>query len=138
MSSLKTKVHKIKLQPYNDCEIGIVIGNTIKDSLQYIEKNYKLDLKDQYKSDGYAIKIVNDTTLETRFFVCLQYDTVTKIVVHESLHISWFFLEWLGIEVTVDNHEALAYLQEYIFKSIMEIYNKNKKSKVKRIKSKIK
>jgi hypothetical protein len=126
MSSSKTKVYKIKLQSYNDCEIEILISNTVTDSIKYLEKNYKLDLKDQYGSDGYAMRVVNDTTNETRFFVCLSYDTITKVIVHESLHISWFFLEWLGIEVTVDNHEVLAYLQEYVFKSIMEVYDKNK------------
>jgi hypothetical protein len=33
---------------------------------------------------------------------------------HEALHAAWYILEEVGVDVSADNHEALAYLTGYI------------------------
>jgi hypothetical protein len=63
------------------------------------------------------------------------------IISHESVHAAWKILEYAGVTVTADNHEALAYLTEYVFAAGMELLNQyeaaleekaNKKSKKKK------
>lgn len=46
-------------------------------------------------------------------------------IAHESLHAAWRVLDILGITVTSDNHEALAYLSEYIFKEATDFWCNN-------------
>lgn len=45
-------------------------------------------------------------------FVQFAEDDIT--MVHESIHTAWHILDHAGIELTVDNHEALAYTVEWI------------------------
>lgn len=41
-------------------------------------------------------------------------------VVHECLHMAWFVLDYVGVEIDQDNHEALAYLQEHLVKQLQD------------------
>jgi hypothetical protein len=53
-----------------------------------------------------------------RFIVLLSPDATDVEVVHECLHTAWHILNHKGIYVEVDNHEALSYLQGYLFGKI--------------------
>ncbi|MFV0357730.1 MAG: hypothetical protein ACK5LG_21890 [Bacteroides thetaiotaomicron] len=46
-----------------------------------------------------------------------QYMT-PEVVSHEAVHLAWFALDLAGVEVTVDNHEQLAYLVGYYVNQI--------------------
>ena len=53
---------------------------------------------------------------------------------HESVHVSWDILDRVGVKITPDNHEAQAYLVDYIFdmcKTAVEHYIKTYKLKIK-------
>jgi len=59
---------------------------------------------------------------------------ILGILVHESLHTSWHILNTVGIHIEHENHEAQAYLLEYIFvqcKLAVEHYIKTYKLKIK-------
>lgn len=43
-----------------------------------------------------------------------------SVCAHESLHLSWRILDAVGIDINVNNHEAQAYLLEYLFKNCKE------------------
>ena len=49
------------------------------------------------------------------------------IIAHEAVHVAWFTLGLAGVQVTVDNHEQLAYLVGYYVEEItqfVETYRK--------------
>lgn len=54
------------------------------------------------------------------FNVFISPDCKYTTVSHECLHAAWFVLQEHGVEVTGDNHEALAYLQEHLTKQILK------------------
>lgn len=50
-----------------------------------------------------------------------------ETVAHEAVHVAWFTLDLAGVQVTVDNHEQLAYLVGYYVEEItqfVETYRK--------------
>lgn len=55
-------------------------------------------------------------------YLCIMLfpESSTEHVYHESLHASYDILDKLGIYVTPDNHEILAYLMGYIANTILE------------------
>lgn len=40
------------------------------------------------------------------------------VVCHEAIHAAWHILDFSGVSVTADNHEALAYLTDFIVRQI--------------------
>lgn len=47
--------------------------------------------------------------------------SVESTIVHESLHLSWFILDGVGVKLSADNHETQAYLQEDLFDNIKRV-----------------
>lgn len=39
-----------------------------------------------------------------------------QVLAHECVHAAWHVLDYAGVEVDYENHEALAYLVDHIFK----------------------
>jgi len=63
---------------------------------------------------------------EEGIMMYLPEDYDDSIVAHECIHASWFILDGVGIELDVDNHEALAYLVSYLMKKIKRlVYEKS-------------
>jgi hypothetical protein len=54
------------------------------------------------------------------FVMYIPHGCRTETMAHESLHAAWYLLEWKGIKVDADNHEALAYSQAHLFRRLME------------------
>lgn len=42
------------------------------------------------------------------------------VVSHECTHLAIFVLDYVGITIDADNHEALCYLQEYLLKKVLD------------------
>lgn len=131
VKKFRTRLYKITYDIYNGSEIGVIIGDKTIDAVKYVEETYNTDLKSGYDCDGYAIRLDNDNLHKVHFVICLGKDSSFSTVVHESLHIAWFFLEWEKVKVDGDNHEALAYLQGYTVDKIMSFYKRIKRKKVK-------
>lgn len=54
----------------------------------------------------------------------------TPIIAHECVHAAWDVLELAGVKVKFNNHEALAYMTEYLVKEVtayVDDYFKHKK-----------
>lgn len=45
----------------------------------------------------------------------LMFAPNSGVLCHESVHAAWRILDYVGVKVKHSNHEALAYLTEYIF-----------------------
>lgn len=52
--------------------------------------------------------------------------TIGEFIAHESIHAAWEILKVCGVIVDGDNHEALAYLAEFIYREIRRILLKEK------------
>jgi len=42
------------------------------------------------------------------------------VISHECMHLAMFVLDYVGVDISPDNHEALCYLQEYILKKVLD------------------
>jgi hypothetical protein len=49
------------------------------------------------------------------------------ILAHECIHLAWKILEWKGVQLTESNHEALAYLVDWIMNRIIKEWELAKK-----------
>jgi hypothetical protein len=56
----------------------------------------------------------------TWFTAFVPADCQTSTLAHESLHLAWFILDSVDVQATVENHEALAYLLDYLCRQIGE------------------
>lgn len=52
--------------------------------------------------------------------------TLGEFVAHESIHCAWEILKVCGVVVEADNHEALAYLAEYVYNQVFKILKREK------------
>ena len=52
--------------------------------------------------------------------------TVGEFLTHESIHCAWEILKVCGVVVDADNHEALSYLAEYVYRMARKILLKEK------------
>jgi hypothetical protein len=69
--------------------------------------------------DGYTVDCVDGIYM----YIPEEYDEF--IIAHECIHAGWYILENVGVDLDVDNHEALAYLVMYLMKEIKkEVYEK--------------
>ena len=64
-------------------------------------------------SSGFAgiLKTLDNTN---HWFITLEEKNLITLT-HESLHIAYMMLDFIGVEHSVDNHESLCYLHHYIF-----------------------
>lgn len=47
-------------------------------------------------------------------------DFKKEYIAHEAVHVAYFILGYVGIEVSLHNHEALAVLTQYIYSKVEE------------------
>jgi len=63
--------------------------------------------------DGVAGVLVTEDDV-AHWFIYLESCNL-RTLCHEALHVAYMMLDLVGIEHNVDNHEALAYLTDFIF-----------------------
>lgn len=104
---------KIRVDIYGQ---DIYIFNGMDDLNRWVKRNpvhHEEDFGDFHGAAGFAgVMVMEDGT--GRFFMCIN-DADIITVCHESTHLAYQILHAVGVEHSVDNHEALAYLQHYIF-----------------------
>lgn len=110
--SKKTKTKRLIIPVY---EQALVVSNDTQDMIKTVKRQYKYDLTDDATSMGTCSGWV--MTLDNPEFasVTILYAEDLQTLVHESVHAAWRILTYLGVEVDEDNHEALAYLVDYIY-----------------------
>lgn len=50
-----------------------------------------------------------------------------KLIAHECFHVTHHIMDEIGEDFSINSHESFAWLNEYLFNSIYEYYEKNKK-----------
>ena len=89
--------------------------DTSRGLLEHKYKNTKFDIKEN--SLGYSTWFKNKG--ENKFIIVITNETNVATIAHECVHLTWYILESVGVKVNLENHEAQAYLLEYI---IFEIF----------------
>lgn len=118
----KTKLKRFKI-PIDifDTEVQVWVGD-IRECAKDAEKRYPgkyLEKGINYPVDAVAFGGHYNTDLRV-FGILLSYDSAFGSIFHESLHVAWFILDNIGIEIDSYNNEILAYLQEFIAKKLMD------------------
>lgn len=78
------------------------------------------DTNDYIGMAGYAF---NEETGKTLFYMHLETPEHPGVVAHEAIHSAYRMLEYVGVEVDPDNHEALTYLVTWIMEQFYEQFS---------------
>jgi hypothetical protein len=98
--------------PLYDVSVYVYISNDMSNNISAINNDFGLN-STNVNSQGKSIQFSNNK--ETKFAMLFKNDdNLDKVITHESLHISWYICEYVGIGLTPNNHEAQAYILEYI------------------------
>lgn len=98
--------------PLYDVEITIYVSDKMSNNVDAINSDFKMSVEND-KCEAKSVQFGNDRG--TRFAMLFKEGSeIDKLIAHESLHISWYVCEYLGIKLSPNNHEAQAYLIEYI------------------------
>ena len=96
----------------------IFAGNEKQYAREIFKVNYELGENNQAEVD------IIDSPKGVRFVMVLPKKHSHKTILHESIHMSWFVLDFVQQEIEKDNHEALTYLTEFIFENVnKKLYN---------------
>lgn len=79
-----------------------------------------IDPFDIIGSSTVATTIKIDTDQGEGVIMVVKPDCDDTTLFHECLHAAWYVLALFGVGINVDNHEALAYMQGYLFGEIKE------------------
>ena len=98
--------------PLYGSAISIYIADYMSDNINAINKDFNLSATND-NSQAKSMQFSNDK--ETRFAMLFtEHENLVQVISHESLHISWYICEHVGIGLTPKNHEAQAYILEHI------------------------
>jgi len=104
------------LLPLYGAPISIYIADNMSDNITAVNKDFNLSAAND-NSQAKSIQFSNDK--ETRFAMLFtEHENLSEVISHESLHISWYICEHVGIGLTPKNHEAQAYILEYIVSKV--------------------
>jgi hypothetical protein len=105
--------------------VKILYGDTndIADKLE--EYHEGLSCGNERTNKGTYLVVTNKKDGIQYDYMIISDDSDESTIYHESLHLAWEVLDRIDIEISPDNHEILAYLQEYIAKEVINII-KNK------------
>lgn len=113
---MKKAYHLLENNIYNT-PLTIFIGS-YKECEAYLHRVYGLDKQEQRYYGGYSQILTNLNTGEVRSFIWMpKYNHMISDIgtlSHECLHIAMRTLESCNTPVSHNNHEALAYLHNYI------------------------
>jgi hypothetical protein len=65
-----------------------------------------------------------------RFYIYVNVNDLTEeqtTLEHELIHLTWVILDWVGVKVSANNHEAFTYFYEHLLKQIRIIIKTNTK-----------
>lgn len=91
----------------------LIVANSFEAMYALLEKDFKL-VTDPEDNKGLA-GCVWSVECESGAVIFLLVASDLRTLCHESVHAAWFVLDCARIKVEVDNHEALAYLTDWIF-----------------------
>lgn len=102
--------------PLYGVSVYIYIAEEMSNNVSAINNDFGLS-SSNVNFQGKSIQFSNNK--ETKFAMLFKDDdNLDKVITHESLHISWYICEYVGIGLTPNNHEAQAYILEYIVNKV--------------------
>lgn len=110
---------KVQVEIYGQ---EIMIFNGRKDIDSWIKKNPVVvdeDFEVQLDCCSGLAGVMFTEDGEGLWFIYLEEKNLA-VLCHESLHISYMMLDMVGVQHDAGNHEAFAYLQEFIFKIVAQ------------------
>lgn len=108
--SPKKIVKKIAIPLYNQL---LVVANSFEAMDVILEKEFKLEV-DPDLNRGLAGAVWSIES-EDGVVVFLMVAPDLRTLCHESVHAAWHILDHARVVVDVENHEALAYMVDWIF-----------------------
>jgi len=124
-----TKIHKIEVPIYNQV-VNVLITNNIKNAALYFEANYPgIDMDNVEYVDAFMQRVNNKEKGVSKLYIAILEDCTPGTLVHECVHAAWDILDYIGVGVTADNDEALAYLTQFLFDKTSVIKEKQLKIK---------
>lgn len=127
--SNKVRAYEPVLPLYNIPYL-VYIGKTVKDAYE----GMRIELGDKVTTDinpnvaAKAMTVVHEE-IGTSYLILLGIDSAANILgtaMHEAIHLSWWMLHDVGVEIDVDNHEAQTYAAQRIFELLEESINEYK------------
>lgn len=87
----------------------------------------RFNLRERDWVQGECRRVKHVETGEERLVIYINPAGLTEgeimlLIGHECLHAAYFMLEIVGVKHSSDNHEALAYLHEWLSKKAMQCY----------------
>ena len=118
--------------PIFNKQLDLYIGEMADCSVCF-DKTYSLsESTDAFGAEAFSTSLTSVSDGWAIYAMFVKKDIETADIYHESLHITRWILDQVGVITNVDNHEAECYLQTFIAKeviSVLEKINKPKKKK---------
>ena len=115
------KEKKIKIPIFNT-DMFIIYGNR-DDVAEGMNKKYEgLNFTNTSNHNGHYQVLRNGEFRDMCVIIYEGYED--QYIYHESLHAAYDILDYVGVEVTVNDDEALAYLMEYIADQVLRTLKK--------------
>tara|TARA_Y100000034_G_C6670297_1_gene294230 strand:- start:219 stop:584 length:366 start_codon:yes stop_codon:yes gene_type:complete len=104
-----------------DCTVHVCFT---KEVVRYAKKYLKQEISEESAhAITYCFEKKGDE--EWQFIVALPEEFEPNTTFHEALHCAYDILAHVEVKVEHDNHEVLAYLQEYIYEQLQILYTKD-------------
>jgi len=117
MSKPINKVITVDIPIYKTSVTGYFMP--IEAFANHMFKKYEYTVSSEYLA-GRCLYLENETNQANVVWVDSMPEVDICIISHEALHAAVNILDRIGIALTPENDEALAYLHEYILKSFMK------------------
>lgn len=129
--------------PLFDQEAWLIVTKTTKEAVEIINTKFTHEEKIEYDGENVrgfqwnSFYIAPDNHQYERFFIYINVSEIkTTTLEHELIHLSWAILAHAGIKLSLNNHEALAYLYENLLKQCKEIiYGRFNNTRTKKLKT---
>jgi len=110
------KVHRIKVKPFPGT-VYVLIG-TVDDINEELKRRQIRDYNKIFTPGTDAAAVSVETHNGNAIAVLLTPDIDDLTIIHECLHAAWYVLDLFGVDISVNNHEVLAYMQGHLYEEI--------------------
>lgn len=124
-------IHRVKIKP-SQWSLDVYTGK-IKDLPSVFQKRYggkKSEFLDLTEGSECFVTTCRSTKSskakgETRIVIVIPKESYKDyILVHELMHVLWYYSKYCGVEMNHGSQEWQAVLTEYLFRKIKKIYKK--------------
>lgn len=118
---------KYKPQIVVDCEVYPIQVGVFTTQDRAVKWASERGLEWEFENHLGWAKYITSPQGDAYFLLYLPEDSTSFTVSHEALHMAVFILDFVGVKYDADNHEALAYFHEYLFRRVSEEMGRKKK-----------